>query len=380
MPDQRYETIDIIKGMAIILMVYGHTFGALRSFVYLFHMPVFFMVSGYCWNSRHSASRDSRQGYVFDKARKLLVPMFTCYIAVILLRNVFVRLHFYSDDPAFLVAGDTAPISQYNVMPESFHDMVVHCYQTLIFKYEPPQLGGPVWFLYALFMVNVAHCYITCCISKAKHRTTRIVLWGLVFIVFCYLALVFSNGHGADYIEIRHLRLPAGFVCYLLGKNMGIIASSVSVRKKLAWFEVRSFFAWILCGTSIIGLCLLLPYGTLELSTASIINPAFLAVSALCGWSFLYTFALSVQKMRFSRLIEYTGKHTMSVVTLHLFAFKLVNWVIVRINHLTAYWVASYPIIFSVSESVKLIYTFVGVALPLLCSIGIRRLKGTVPK
>ena len=52
----RNNNIDIIKGIAIILMVYGHTFGVARDFIYLFHMPVFIFVSGYCFNKAHGAS------------------------------------------------------------------------------------------------------------------------------------------------------------------------------------------------------------------------------------------------------------------------------------------------------------------------------------
>ena len=39
--------IDIAKGIAICLMVYGHVNSYGSSYIYLFHMPLFFILSGY---------------------------------------------------------------------------------------------------------------------------------------------------------------------------------------------------------------------------------------------------------------------------------------------------------------------------------------------
>lgn len=47
---KRIEYIDFIKGICIFLMVLGHTRSPFTSFIYLFHMAVFFMVTGYLWN------------------------------------------------------------------------------------------------------------------------------------------------------------------------------------------------------------------------------------------------------------------------------------------------------------------------------------------
>ena len=48
----RNNVISICKGIAIILMVLGHTEGPgfLMHIVYLFHMPIFFITAGYTTN------------------------------------------------------------------------------------------------------------------------------------------------------------------------------------------------------------------------------------------------------------------------------------------------------------------------------------------
>ena len=49
----RIDSLDILKGIGIILVVVGHMIGNqlyIRPWIYAFHMPLFFMLSGYCFN------------------------------------------------------------------------------------------------------------------------------------------------------------------------------------------------------------------------------------------------------------------------------------------------------------------------------------------
>lgn len=50
---ERDETFDVLKGLAILLVIIGHCeIGALHSFIYSFHVPLFFFVSGYFLKQR----------------------------------------------------------------------------------------------------------------------------------------------------------------------------------------------------------------------------------------------------------------------------------------------------------------------------------------
>lgn len=44
------EIFSIVKGIGIILMVIGHASSPFHDFIYLFHMPLFFMISGFFFN------------------------------------------------------------------------------------------------------------------------------------------------------------------------------------------------------------------------------------------------------------------------------------------------------------------------------------------
>ena len=51
---KRIPEIDILKGIAIILVVIGHTRVPGNSFIYLLHMAVFFIASGYFYSEKSS--------------------------------------------------------------------------------------------------------------------------------------------------------------------------------------------------------------------------------------------------------------------------------------------------------------------------------------
>ena len=74
-------TFDLMKGVAIIAMLCGHCIipQTLHHFIYMWHMPLFFIVSGYFYRTK--PFKDFWHGTY----RSLLVPYaFTCFVAFIL--------------------------------------------------------------------------------------------------------------------------------------------------------------------------------------------------------------------------------------------------------------------------------------------------------
>lgn len=68
------DSLDILKGIGIILVVVGHMIGNqlyIRPWIYAFHMPLFFMVSGYCFNI---AKHPKWLSFAMSRVWSLLVP------------------------------------------------------------------------------------------------------------------------------------------------------------------------------------------------------------------------------------------------------------------------------------------------------------------
>ena len=74
---QRLDWVDNLKGIGIILVVLGHVSinKYLNDIIYSFHMPLFFIVSGFLFNF------SNKDNYVLKKVSCLIVPYFKfCFI------------------------------------------------------------------------------------------------------------------------------------------------------------------------------------------------------------------------------------------------------------------------------------------------------------
>ena len=85
MGKERKEWLDIAKGITIILMVLGHSSlpAYLNRFIFAFHMPLFFIASGWTSNWEHFTVVD----FIKRRTKTLLVP-FIVYSAIVLLFHV----------------------------------------------------------------------------------------------------------------------------------------------------------------------------------------------------------------------------------------------------------------------------------------------------
>ncbi|MFC0336301.1 Fucose 4-O-acetylase [Kushneria avicenniae] len=67
---KKLEWINILKGLGIMMVVYGHmTTGFWRDFFFLFHMPLFFIIAGYLFRPNADL-----KAYLSRKSLHLLVP------------------------------------------------------------------------------------------------------------------------------------------------------------------------------------------------------------------------------------------------------------------------------------------------------------------
>lgn len=84
MAANRLEWLDVMKGVAILLVVIGHVlnnmqlmYSPVNLWIHLFNMPFFFMLSGFlAWNT----NKRSLMTNLKNKARSLLIPFLSCGI------------------------------------------------------------------------------------------------------------------------------------------------------------------------------------------------------------------------------------------------------------------------------------------------------------
>lgn len=123
----RDQTIDIAKGIGIVLVVWGHTACPIKSEIYLFHMPLFFFLSGYLFNDKTNIKDIIRK-----KIRSLIIP----YIF-------------------FFIFAETSFIILYTLTERSAQ---IALYPSILIK--PYGVIRPLWFLLSLFQATIIYSLI----------------------------------------------------------------------------------------------------------------------------------------------------------------------------------------------------------------------------
>ena len=78
--DKRITWLDAARGYGILLVIYTHVdYIYLRSFLYTFHMPLFFFLSGYVFSQKESFG-----SFLWSKVKRLIIPYFCLGIPMII--------------------------------------------------------------------------------------------------------------------------------------------------------------------------------------------------------------------------------------------------------------------------------------------------------
>lgn len=96
MEQKRDNTLDIAKAICICLMVVGHS-GCpeyLHRFIYMFHMPCFFFISG--WLLKDKYIIDLKKG-IFSKIKGSYYPFVKWSLFFLVFHNLMAALHIYKD-------------------------------------------------------------------------------------------------------------------------------------------------------------------------------------------------------------------------------------------------------------------------------------------
>ena len=152
---ERKKYIDILKGIGIFYVILGHVTHTsfLFRYIYSFHMPLFFFISGMLFvPSKHV----STSGYIKKKANSLLIPYIFFYL-VSLLYWYFVEYRIFGRD------GDTTFL---NELYRIFHG-------------TGSIAAGTLWFLPCLFCVEVLYCFM----HDEHHKYAGGIYSVIVFII-----------------------------------------------------------------------------------------------------------------------------------------------------------------------------------------------------
>lgn len=147
---ERINWIDMAKGGGIILVVIGHCLNPnsfLNSVIFSFHMPLFFIISGYLFKDNVNTSR-----FLYKKSIRLLLPYFFTFI-----------IYLFAD--IIIDSNGTAWQIYLRNLSKSYA-----LGNGLVYSWTDTQPVGPLWFIVCLFCAEIV---FLCILNLNKNKYSQ---------------------------------------------------------------------------------------------------------------------------------------------------------------------------------------------------------------
>lgn len=367
---------DIFKGLAIIMIVFGHT-GHGGAFVYLFHLELFFFATGFLYNEMKYGD----QPFTFLQKRiEGAWPRYTVY-------SIFLTLtHNYMMKHGLMAPGTDVHYALPQMLTSLFHGMIFQ---------SPELLAGPMWFVpvwilgAALFggVVWLARCF-------GRMKDGIIVLCALLGMGIGYYFI--GQGIRLFYgFELSFFVLPLFAEGYFLRKYAGDFATKIRGPLALGllvvsfialtlfvkngiWFDLsaRSVHgAWFFVGTAIGTIFTLMLTLLIEKLTCGLCDTSVASAMRMGEADRSTTWAPMLQKIRRSigEALAYIGRHSFDVMAFHIFVFKMLDMFLRKLYFRNpAMDLSDYPS--PLSEHYWMLYTLVPLAVSVLAGWALDRI------
>lgn len=350
---KRNIRIDCIRGLAIILMVMGHARGTGWPFIALFNMPVFFIISGYLFNSISVISGKGLFNFYFRKIKSLWWTYFSWNTIFILLNNVFIKINIYTDNPGI---EDTYQIYHSLSHYMSAREMVIAIAKGALMLGGGTKMGGAFWFLTVLFGVSIVYATVEHFIRKYSWSSLH-VRQVQAFIAILLIGIGYWLSR-RGYMIYGIAPCFSAYILFYLGNCLKLAEEKYPKEGKKYVQVIIVVFAF---------LCLLCMnhMGSVSLGNNQYENPLFLLCASLAGWTLLSEISYFLVDTKLGGIIEVIGEDSLAVMILHFLSFKLVSLIGILVENKPMYLLAAFPVLYN-SGFWWIFYTVVGVSMPIL--------------
>ena len=212
-PENRIQWVDMAKGYGIILVIFGHLHPKyIVTWIYSFHMPLFFFLSGYCFHVR-TPFKD----FLKRKISTMIIPYFALGIPIIL----------------------------FAWFEQWYGPLTFNTLKGIIWEYVLQCGRWDVWFLACLFLLNMIYWVIIVKISSTKIQLFLTIL--LPIIGYTYILLCGGRNPLPWNLDVSLMAAPFFYSGYKYRINESkIIMHFNTCRKQLVLF-LGFFVVSILC-------------------------------------------------------------------------------------------------------------------------------------
>lgn len=281
---KRIDWIDYAKGLGIILMVMGHyqyLNSDINKWIFSFHMPLFFLISGFLTSSRNIECGK----YIIKRFKLLFIPFFLFGFITYLL--------------SFII-GKGYPIQEFILN---------------IFNNR----GAGMWFLHTLFLVNIMYL-ILYRLSKLK----KFILW-IILIVTSY----FSSKYNI-HLPLRAEVIPICLSFFLLGD---ILKPEILKLEKLNNYALYTFAI-----LSLITNIILVSYSNRMDIAENRTGGYLFIITAITGIIPILSLSLILARLKsycryIKNILKFCSINAIIILIFHPYIFSFINKSFVSLGH-----------------------------------------------
>lgn len=347
----RETKFSILKAIAIICVVLSHAgiSGWLFNFVFIFHVPIFFICAGYFFNTKYLT--DERT-YIVHRFKGLYLPFVRWSLFFLLIHNVLFPLGILSETYGNAGGGVTHP---YTWQQFSQHAWSIVSNMSGYDQF----LCGAFWFFRALLLASIGFLLMFKLLNRsAQLRDYKHTAWGVLFITLLLIT----------WKTTTHLNLTGvaqGGYRELMGMafmTAGFLLKQYEVCDKLNWKTALTSGTILLLAS-----CFFPSNMVWNPNFTQFISLPLPAIAAFVMFTYISAW-IDRHPGLIKRTFAYIGEHTLYIFAFHLVAFKVVSALKVWFYDLPWEAVGGHPVVITPANNWiwVILYLAAGIILPLL--------------
>lgn len=363
---KRNTVISISKAFAIILMVIGHADcpGKLGSFLYEFHMPLFFITAGYFFSTRYL---DHEAEYVKKRLKGLYLPFLKWSIFFLLIHNWMFDIGILNEKYGNASGGVTHPFTWHQIQQNIWNCMSeMGGYDVF--------LTGAFWFFRALLVASILYLILFKLWNKVltRYNKQNEIYTGIAVVITMLLICTWKT---CEHLSVQNL--VQGGYRDLMGTfffGMGFLFRHVEQKMRNDWWLTAIYFAIVLWFSI---------YATANMNWKSDFYEFIcLPIPAILGFLMTYNISRWVDKHDnlFRRFMIYCGDNTLCIFVFHIISFKIVSLIKIAYYGLDIQQIGCHMVIHDHAQEdlFWIAYAVIGVGLPLLWNFYYKKAKSRI--
>lgn len=260
----RYIEIDIVKGIGIILVVLGHLNVPFHNYIYSFHMPLFFFVSGFFFTEKNILKR-----------MRVLFQAYIFYYIIGVIKYVTVLL----------------------IKHETIDSVIV--------EFNPEYINGPIWFIMSLIITTI---FSYCILKILKNKFIVLILSLIIYFIGIYLIkqdVILPLYIGQSLL--MQLFYLIGYFIYdsFINNGLNIISwiKKVDVKAKIITIIFSLIIVYFLQKPN-------------DVFLLNIVNPYYFIITSIFG-TIAIIFTSTIKNIRLQSLLAFCGKNSLHIMGIH---------------------------------------------------------------